>query len=83
MASGQSSTNPDSDGDGVLNVTERDQGTDPFRADTDGDGHAAGVDAFPLDPTRWDPPPPTGGDTTPPLITLTEPTSAALISSNP
>lgn len=83
VAAGQSPTNPDIDGDGILNATERAQGTDPFRADTDGDGSADGVDCFPLDPTRWQCPTPTGGDVTPPVITLTEPTNATLISSVP
>ena len=70
----------DVDSDTVPNAVERAQGTDPFRADTDGDGHPDGADAYPLDPTRWDGPPPTGGDTTAPLVTLTEPTSATLVS---
>jgi hypothetical protein len=70
----------DIDLDNVPNAVERAQGTDPFRADTDGDGHPDGADAYPLDPTRWDGPPPNGGDTTPPLVTLTEPSSATLVS---
>jgi hypothetical protein len=45
-------------------------------ADSDGDTRADGVDAFPLDPARWDPPAPIPGDTTPPVITLTYPTTA-------
>jgi hypothetical protein len=83
VASGQSATNPDVDGDGVLNATERTNGTDPFRADTDADTYADGVDCFPLDPSRWQCPSPPGGDVTPPVITLTEPTNAVLISSVP
>jgi hypothetical protein len=55
-------------------------GTDPFRADTDGDGHPDGEDLYPLDPTRWEGPPATPGDTTAPLVTLTEPTNATLVS---
>ena len=43
-------------------------------------GHPDGADAYPLDPTRWELPPPDPGDTTPPVITLTEPTNAVLIS---
>ena len=59
------------------------KGTDPFNSDTDGDGVGDGQDCFPLDPTRWQCPGPVGGDTTPPVITLTEPTTAVLISSVP
>ena len=70
----------DVDADGLANVLERSMGTDPYRADTDGDGHPDGADAYPLDPTRWEGPPPNGGDTTAPLVTLTEPTSATLVS---
>jgi hypothetical protein len=66
----------DLDGDGIPNEIERAQGTDPLNADTDGDGHADAVDAFPLDPTRWESPAPDPNDHTPPVITLTEPTNA-------
>jgi hypothetical protein len=83
VASGKSPTNPDMDGDGLQNAAERAIGTDPFNPDTDGDTYNDAVDAFPLDPTRWNAPAPTPGDTTPPVITLTEPTNAVLISSNP
>jgi len=83
VRSGKSPTNLDMDGDGVLNTTERARGTDPFNPDTDGDGSGDGVDCFPLDPTRWECPESTPGDTTPPIITLTEPTNAVLISSEP
>jgi alpha-tubulin suppressor-like RCC1 family protein len=82
-ASGMSATNPDMDGDGVLNGAERAQGTDPFNPDSDGDEVNDGEDAFPLDPERDEAPEPGGGDVTPPTITLTEPTNATLISSNP
>lgn len=68
----------DVDGDGVANPAELLQGTDPFRADTDGDGVSDGTDAFPLDPTRWNPGAGTPGDTTPPVITLTKPANAVL-----
>jgi hypothetical protein len=80
LLSGQEALNHDVDGDGLDNAVERAIGTDPFNADTDGDGHLDGADAFPLDPTRWALPPPDPGDTTPPVITLTEPTNAVLIS---
>jgi hypothetical protein len=74
--SGTPGAQPDADGDGVPNWIEQQRGTDPFQVDTDGDGVGDGVDAFPLDPTRWLPLTPTPGDTTPPVITLTEPTTA-------
>jgi hypothetical protein len=83
LATGLSPTNPDQDGDGVENAAEIARGTNPFAWDSDGDGHGDGEDAFPLDPTRWQAPTPTPGDTTPPVITLTEPTNAVLISSVP
>ncbi|MGH9319232.1 MAG: hypothetical protein ACRD3V_05000, partial [Vicinamibacteria bacterium] len=83
VASRTSATGPDMDGDGVLNAAERINGTDPLRADTDGDGVNDLADAFPLDPARTTAPPGTPGDTTPPVITLTEPTNANLISSIP
>jgi alpha-tubulin suppressor-like RCC1 family protein len=83
LGSGRSATNTDLDGDGVPNWVERAQGTDPFNPDTDGDTHGDGADCFPLDATRWQCPSPTPGDVTPPAITLTEPTNATLISSNP
>jgi hypothetical protein len=75
-ASGLDPVDPDVDGDGAPNWVERARGTDPFRADTDGDGYGDGVDAFPLDPNRWDGPPEGSGDTTPPTITLTHPAGA-------
>jgi alpha-tubulin suppressor-like RCC1 family protein len=79
VAAGLSATNLDMDGDGVSNAVERAQGTNPFRADTDGDGVADGVDAFPLDPTRWQAPTADPNDHTAPTITLIEPTSAVPI----
>ena len=79
-SSGGDPLDTDPDGDGVPSEVERAQGTDPFRADTDGDGHPDGEDLYPLDPTRWEGPPPIPGDTTAPLVTLTEPTNATLVS---
>ncbi|KAB7627950.1 putative Ig domain-containing protein [Alkalilimnicola sp. S0819] len=43
----------DPDGDTLDNTTEYQRGTDPQRADTDGDGHNDNVDAFPLDEAEW------------------------------
>jgi len=83
VRSGLNATGLDVDGDGVANAVERAAGTDPLRADTDGDGVADGADCFPLDPTRTTCPQPVPGDVTPPVITLTEPTSAVLVSSVP
>jgi hypothetical protein len=54
-ASGRDPANPDSDGDGLPDWLELQIGTDPFTADTDGDGVSDALDAFPLDPTRWQP----------------------------
>jgi hypothetical protein len=79
VAAGLSPTNLDMDGDGVPNAVERAQGTNPFRADTDGDGVADGVDAFPLDPARWQALTSDPNDQTAPTITLIEPTSAVPI----
>jgi alpha-tubulin suppressor-like RCC1 family protein len=80
ITSGQSATSGDMDSDGVTNAVERQRGTDPFRADSDGDGSNDNVDAYPLDPTRSQPPAPVPGDTTPPCIILIFPTNAVLIS---
>jgi hypothetical protein len=70
------------DGDGVLNAAEIAQGTNPFSADTDGDGTGDATDCFPLDPTQQcpegDP-----DDTTPPTITILMPSNAVLISTIP
>lgn len=76
VASGISLTDLDMDDDGVANDVERARGTSPFLADTDGDGTNDEDDAFPLDPTRWQPPSTNPSDVTPPTITLTEPAGA-------
>jgi hypothetical protein len=47
---------------------------------TDGDTVVDGADCFPLDPTRSACPQADPNDHTPPVITLTEPTNATLIS---
>ena len=73
---GISPTNPDTDGDGISNRDELRLGTNPLRADTDGDGVPDGIDAFPLDPTRWNATEPDTGDHTPPTIFLWEPENA-------
>jgi hypothetical protein len=73
---GPTGANPDTDLDGLANWVELQLGSDPLAADSDGDAVPDAIDAFPLDPTRSALPPPTPGDTTPPVITLTEPTTA-------
>jgi hypothetical protein len=83
VRSGLSAVDPDMDDDGVWNAIERTKGTDPLRADTDADGVGDGVDCFALDPSRSSCPVPSPGDVVPPVITLTEPTNASLISSAP
>ena len=64
----------DTDGDGISNADEIANGTDPLSVDTDGDGHPDNLDAFPLDPTRWDPLP--AGDGSPLVIQLVRPYGA-------
>jgi hypothetical protein len=59
----------DMDGDGLTNAQEYLLGTNPFCADSDGDGVPDGQDAFPLDPTRS-----TDVNHTPPVINIVEPT---------
>ena len=69
----------DWDGDGISNDAEIAAGTDPFSGDSDGDGVADNLDAFPLDPSRsrvliFDP-----ADHTPPQIILEQPLNAKLL----
>jgi len=80
---GRDPVSADLDGDGLSNRDEIRLGTDPLKADTDGDGVIDGLDAFPLDPSRWNPGTPQAGDTTPPDIHLVEPSDAVLVSSVP
>ena len=70
---GQDPFDPDNDDDQVSNADEVAQGTNPNRADSDGDGAADGSDFYPLDPTLSEAPPAIPGDTTPPVITIDEP----------
>lgn len=79
VAAGRAASSLDSDGDGVPDELEVRQGTDPFVADTDGDGVNDGLDAFPLDPGRWQPLVADPNDVTPPVITLIAPTNARRI----
>jgi alpha-tubulin suppressor-like RCC1 family protein len=74
-AMGISVTNMDMDGDGLSNAQEYFLGTNPFWNDTDGDGVPDGADAFPLDPTRSQPPQLDPNDHVGPVITITSPTS--------
>jgi alpha-tubulin suppressor-like RCC1 family protein len=83
VAMGRDPVSVDLDGDGFSNAEELARGLNPLSADTDGDGVNDALDAFPLDPSRWDPPTPQPGDTTPPSIILMSPRNAVLISSTP
>ena len=76
IQSGISATSLDTDGDGVSNAQEIISGTNPFLFDTDGDGVADNLDAFPLDPSRWEAPAGTPGDVTAPQIVLITPENA-------
>jgi hypothetical protein len=72
----------DMDGEGVPNAAEITNGTDPFKADTDGDGASDFADRFPLDPTLQNPLP-NPNDHTPPSIQLTKPEGAVPIGPPP
>jgi alpha-tubulin suppressor-like RCC1 family protein len=80
---GLSLTSLDMDGDGVANSVELAAGTDPFRADTDGDLVADGTDCYPLDSLRAECAAPQPGDVIPPVITLTLPPNAVLLTTTP
>ncbi len=73
-------TAQDSDGDGISDSAEIAAGTSPTLIDTDGDGHFDHLDAFPLDPARWEVLPAVLGDSLPPTVTLLTPTSATYVS---
>lgn len=78
VAAGKDATRADVDGDGLLNAKELQIGTNPLVADTDGDGALDGADCAPLDPSRWQCTP-NPSDTTPPVIALSEPSTAVLV----
>ncbi|MGB0414731.1 MAG: Ig-like domain-containing protein [Coraliomargarita sp.] len=76
---GISLSGDDQDGDNLTNAQEIELGTDPTKADTDGDGTNDDLDDFPLDPTRdsignSDP-----SDTSAPSIFLRKPPGAVLL----
>jgi hypothetical protein len=68
------------DDDGLDLAQELALGTSPVLADTDGDGVNDSLDAFPLDPDRWNAPSVTQGDTTAPLVSLLTPATATFVS---
>ena len=78
-AAGLDPVSNDVDGDGSSNAQELAAGTNPFLADTDGDGVIDGLDAYPLDPTRWQAPAADPNDHTAPTIILTQPAGAVLL----
>jgi hypothetical protein len=63
----------------LANTVEPTRGTDPIKADTDGDGVVDGSDVFPLDPSRSALPPSDPGDTSPPVITLERPSPVVVL----
>ncbi|MCX6840429.1 MAG: hypothetical protein NTX35_21820 [Verrucomicrobia bacterium] len=64
----------DFDGDGLTDANELVSGTDPFIADTDGDGVNDSTDRYPLDPSASGTA--GGSDTTPPFISISQPSGA-------
>ncbi len=66
----------DEDGDGLTNLQEFLNGTDPTNPDSDGDGVVDGLDAYPLDSTRWATF--NANDHTAPQISITKPAGAVL-----
>jgi hypothetical protein len=83
VAIGRDPVSVDLDADGLTNAAETQAGTGVFNPDSDGDGVLDGLDAFPLDPSRSEPPQPDPTDAVAPLILLREPASAVLISTTP
>lgn len=69
----------DTDGDGVVDEIERLKGTSPSLVDSDHDGVADGLDAYPLDPTLSTFPDSSPGDTEGPVVTLSSPANAVEI----
>ena len=65
--------------DTLTNVEEAALGTDPTKADTDGDGANDDVDDFPLDPTRTSIGSADPGDSAAPSIFLRKPPGATLL----
>jgi len=68
----------DVDGDGIPNYVELANGTDAINPDTDHDGVPDNLDAYPIDPARWQAVAQDPNDHTPPVVTLTSPTQATL-----
>lgn len=67
----------DPDGDGLQSGTEVARGTNPFAADTDGDGVPDGTDPYPTDPSR--PGTPTASTTPTPTATATAASSTPTV----
>lgn len=51
---GNAELSKDTDGDGLTDIEEKRLGTDPAKADTDGDGDPDGIDPWPNAPNRTD-----------------------------